>query len=160
MPVYERSTRVRAPFEEVWEFYSKPSGFAAVTPEFLNLRIESVTGPDGTPEPEVLEEGTRVRSSIRPFGVGPRTAWVSTITERSEGADAATFSDEMSDGPFARWHHTHRFRADGDATFLLDRVEYRLRDGPAGAALDPFGRLGLEPMFYLRHRRTRELLEG
>ena len=159
MPVYHREVRVAAPFDEVWEFHSQISGLEALTPGWMNLEIESVTGPDGEPDPEVLDAGSRAESSMRPFGVGPRQGWTSVIVEREEGDGSAHFVDEMEGGPFRHWRHTHRFFADGDETVVNDRVEYRLPLGPIGDAVGPLARIGLEPMFRYRHRKTKELLE-
>jgi ligand-binding SRPBCC domain-containing protein len=96
---------------------------------------------------------------MRPFGVGPRQGWTSVIVEREEGDGSAHFVDEMEGGPFRHWRHTHRFFADGDETVVNDRVEYRLPLGPIGDAVGPLARIGLEPMFRYRHRKTKELLE-
>lgn len=160
MPVFERETRVAAPLDEVWSFYSRVSGLEALTPGWLGLRVEAVTGPDGEPDPDVLEEGSRVRLSVRPFGAGPRQSWTSVIVEREQRDGAAVFSDEMVEGPFDQWVHTHRFFADGPATVVRDRVEYRLPGGSLGDLAGPLARAGLEPMFRYRHRKTKELLEG
>lgn len=159
MPVYERAIEVAAPLSAVWEFHSHESGLEALTPDWMRLRVESVIGPDGDPDPAVLEAGSTVVSSIRPFGIGPRQRWVSEIVARTEGEGHALFRDVMREGPFPEWEHTHRFVADGDRTTVYDRVEYRLPGGPLGRLAGPLGRLGLEPMFRYRHRRTRELLE-
>lgn len=159
MPIYERETRVAAPLAEVWSFYSRISGLEAVTPGWMGLQVESVTGPDGESDPDVLTEGSRVRLSVRPFGVGPRRPWTSVIVEREERDGAASFTDEMVEGPFPRWAHTHRFFADGRATVVRDRVEYRLPGGSVGDLVGPLARAGLDPMFRYRHRKTKELLE-
>ena len=159
MATYQRRTRVRAPLEAVWRFHSTADGLVALTPEFLHLEIEGVTGPDGDPDPEVLAAGTTVEASVRPFGVGPRRAWTSRIVERAESDGAAWFRDAMEAGPFPHWEHTHRFFADGAETVLEDRIEYELPGGAVGRAASPLGTVGLEPMFRHRHRRTRELLE-
>ncbi|WP_254543614.1 SRPBCC family protein [Halomarina pelagica] len=159
MVVFERETRVDAPFENVWRFHSRIQGLEALTPGFLNLEIERVVGPDDERNPEVLAAGTRVYASIRPFGVGPRRRWVSVIVEREAGEDAARFVDEMEGGPFPRWRHTHRFERDGDGTIVRDRVEYELPCGRLGAVAAAFGDLGFGPMFRYRHHRTRTLFE-
>jgi ligand-binding SRPBCC domain-containing protein len=154
---YERRTRVDAPLDDVWAFHSRIEGLEALTPGFLNLRVESVVGPDGD-EPDVLVEGTRIEMSVRPFGVGPRQSWTSVIVAREEGEGYAEFRDEMLGGPFRDWIHTHRFLDRGDSTVVEDHVEYRLPRG-----LDRLGALavvGFEPMFRYRHRRTRQLLGG
>jgi ligand-binding SRPBCC domain-containing protein len=159
MATYRRRTRVDAPLESVWDFHSRVSGLEALTPDWLHLRIEAVRGPDGEADPEILEAGSRIEASVRPFGVGPRQGWTSLITEREREAGAAFFRDEMTDGPFRRWEHTHRFFADCDQTVVDDRIEYALPLGPLSPAVSPIARVGLEPMFRFRHRRTRALLE-
>lgn len=159
MPVYEREVVVDAPFERVWEFHSDESGLVALTPDWMHLRIESVEGPDGEPDPDVLDAGSKVVSSIRPFGVGPRQRWVSYIVTRQEGDGEAMFRDEMLRGPFPEWTHTHRFEAVDGGTRVHDRVEYRLPGGPLGRAAGPLGWVGMEPMFRHRHRTTKRLLE-
>ena len=160
MPVFEREVRVTAPLDEVWEFHATGDGLEALTPGWMNLRVEESRGPDGEPDPEVLETGSVVVSSVRPFGVGPRQRWVSEITARGESEDSAMFRDVMREGPFPHWSHTHRFRAEGDQTTVVsDHVEYELPGGPLGKLAGPFGVVGFEPMFRYRHRKTRELLE-
>lgn len=156
MPTYTRCTRVPAPLSAVWEFHSRVEGLETLTPDFLHLEVEAVHGPDGEPNPGVLEEGSEIEISLQPFGIGPRQRWVSVITDREEAEHKAWFRDEMRDGPFPRWVHTHTFFADGDDTVLEDRVEYKLPLGPLSEALGPLGVVGFEPMFWDRHRRTRE----
>lgn len=160
MSVYQRATRVDAPLPEVWDFYSSVSGLQALTPELLGLRVESVAGPDGEPNPDVLEVGSTIELSMRPLEVGPRQSWTSVIVEREYGAETAVFRDEMEDGPFDRWVHTHRFDAEDGGTVVRDRVEYELPCGAVGAAVSPLATVGFEPMFWHRHRRTKDLLEG
>lgn len=158
MPTYQRQTTVVAPLEDVFDFHSRVSGLVAVTPEWFDLRVESVVGPDGQRDPEVLEAGTEVDLSMRPFGIGPRQRWTSAILERERDSGVAYFRDEMVDGPFDRWVHTHSFFADGEATILRDSVEFELPT-PVGRLLEPLARVGFEPMFRARHRTTRALLE-
>ena len=159
MATYRRETYVDAPFEDVWAFHSTTDGLEALTPDFMHLVVESVTGPEGAPDPDELEAGSRIELSIRPFGVGPRRRMVSVITERTLDGGAGMFRDVMESGPFAEWEHTHRFFADGSGTRLVDHVAYRLPGGTLGRAASPFGRIGLDPMFRGRHRTTKRLLE-
>lgn len=153
---------MQAPLSEVWEFHSGTEGLELLTPLWMNLRVESVTGPDGEPDPEVLGEGSTVRASVRPFDVGPRQTWISRIVDREEGDERAFFRDEMVGGPFDHWVHTHSFFADDEgepATVVLDRIEYRLPGGWLGESISPLAVVGLEPMFRYRHHMTRTLLE-
>jgi ligand-binding SRPBCC domain-containing protein len=159
MPVYERSVRVAAPLEEVWQFHSGIEGLEALTPGWMNLQVESVRGPDGEPDPEIMETGAVAETTVRPFGVGPRQGWTSEIVARERYDGSAYFRDEMSDGPFREWTHTHLFYADGDETIVRDRVEYRLPLGGLGDAVGPLAKVGFEPMFRFRHKTTKDLLE-
>ncbi|GAB3682440.1 SRPBCC family protein [Salinarchaeum chitinilyticum] len=166
MAVYEQETRVRAPLEPVWEFHATTDGLEALTPEWLGLRVESVTGPDGEPDPAELFEGSTIDLSVRPFGVGPRQRVTSVIERRERSDGAGLFCDRMIGGPFAEWKHTHAFYADGDGakggdeTIVRDHVEYRLPLGPVGSVVARAMVLGFAPAFRHRHRRTRAILEG
>ncbi|RLM95449.1 SRPBCC family protein [Haloarcula sp. Atlit-7R] len=161
MDIYERQVRVEAPLSEVWKFHATGDGLVALTPDWMNIRIEAERGPDGQPDPDELTAGSVVESSIKPFGVPPRQQWVSNIVAREEGDDEAMFRDVMEEGPFPHWEHTHTFRALSDReTLVHDHVEFELPGGPLGRALGPFGCLGMEPMFRYRHQQTKELLEG
>jgi ligand-binding SRPBCC domain-containing protein len=159
MATYSRLSRIDAPLSDVWEFHSRISGLEALTPTWMNLRVESVEGPDGDPDPDVLEAGSEIRLSMRPFDVGPRQRWTTAILDREKSDRRALFRDEMRDGPFARWDHTHRFLADGEETIVEDEIEYELPGGGVGRAVSPLALVGFEPMFRARHRKTKELLE-
>ncbi|MFA9517999.1 SRPBCC family protein [Halopenitus sp. H-Gu1] len=159
MPTYRRRTRIAAPLERVWEFHSRVEGLTALTPDWMNLRIDSVVGPDGERDLEILEEGTRIRMSLHPFGIGPRRGWTSHIRRRRSNPGRAYFIDDMEEGPLPRWEHTHLFFADGDETVLVDDLEYRMPIGIVTDRLDPLVQLGFEAMFRDRHRKTGSLLE-
>lgn len=160
MPTYHRQVRVDAPLSDVWEFHSRVDGLEALTPNWMHLRVEAVRGPDGEPDPEILEQGAQIRTSVRPFDVGPRQQWTSRIVYRDEDDEGAIFRDDMQGGPFKKWVHTHRFVESGDETVVQDDVEYALPLDGIGTALGPFAVVGFEPMFRYRHRKTKELLEG
>jgi ligand-binding SRPBCC domain-containing protein len=158
---YERSVRVRAPFEAVWDFHSGIDGLEALTPGWMHLRVEAIEGPDGERlgEDADLVPDTDIHMSMQPGGVGPRQRWTSRITARERYAGAAYFRDVMRDGPFPHWEHTHLFYRDGDGTVVRDVLEYALPLGALGRHLGPLGVVGFEPMFRYRHRRTKALLE-
>lgn len=157
MAVYERSTVIDAPLAEVWDFHSTPDGLRGVSPDWLGLRVDAVRGPDGDPDPELLVEGTEMDLSVKPFGAFPRQSWRARIVERTRSDDAAVFRDVMVEGPFERWEHTHRFRALGSGTQLIDHVVYRLRSPFGGVS--SLAKPVFEGMFRKRHAMTRAHLE-
>lgn len=165
MPTYDRQSTIDAPLEDVWQFHSRIEGLEALTPDWMGLRVESMIGPNGERDPEVLEAGTEISLSTRPFDVGPRQYWTSLITERKRDDGVAYFRDEMVRGPFDHWLHTHTFFADGEETVLRDHVEYELPcSGVPGIgrlvdAVGPFSKVGFEGMFRTRHRLTKARLE-
>jgi ligand-binding SRPBCC domain-containing protein len=157
MSTFEREIRVATALPEVWDFHSRITGLEALTPEWMNLVVEEIRGPDGEFDPEILEAGAEIDLAMRPLGVGPRQSWTTRITEREENEDSAFFRDVMEDGPFARWVHSHYFYADDGGTRIRDRVEYRLPGGELGDLAGPFAVVGFEPMFRYRHRETERL---
>jgi ligand-binding SRPBCC domain-containing protein len=159
VPTFTYESRVDAPLEDVWEFHSTTDGLVELTPRWMRLTVEATRGPDGAPKPDVLTEGSEVDVSLKPLGILPRVTWRSVITERESDGESAYFVDEMEDGPFRRWRHTHEFVADGDGTVARDKVEYALPLWMLGRAGSPAFRINARLMFGYRHRRTRKLLE-
>ena len=159
MAVYERSVLVEASFEEVWDFHATIDGLEALTPGWMHLRVEKIHRPDGESASEELTAGTAVTISIRPFGIGPRQHMRTRITERARHENRGYFRDEMAGGPFEAWEHTHRFSAEAGRTRIHDHIEYRLAGGRVGSLLSPLADVGFAPIFWYRHKRTKELLE-
>lgn len=157
MPTYRRTTRIDAPLADVWAFHSRIDGLRALTPAVSGLEIRSVTGPDGTPDPESLEVGTEIEMRVRPLGRLPGPEWTSEITRRDRNDDEAVFQDTMRDGPFETWEHTHRFLADEAGTVIVDSLEYALPS--PWSALHPVVHVGMTGLFVYRHRRTHSLLD-
>lgn len=157
MDRFRRSARIDAPLDDVFAFHSEARGLLAVTPGWMDMRVERARGPDGEADPDVLATGAEVELSIRPVGFGPRQRWVSRIVDKGQGEGRATFRDVMVEGPFPHWVHTHRFEAANGATVMTDLVEYELPFVPG--PLSSLGRPFLEVLFAYRHRRTRQLLE-
>lgn len=165
MSTFEHETHVTAGFAEVWDFHSRISGLTGLTPDWVNMRVEAIRGPEGEPAPELMgsDPGTlttdcEIDVVVQPFGIGPQQAWTSRIVEREERDGAAVFRDEMTAGPFDRWVHSHYFYANNGGTRVRDRIEYRLPGGDLGRLAGPFAVVGFEPMFRYRHRETERRL--
>ena len=119
---------VKAPMEEVWDFFQTAQNITAMTPPDQKVRIER----NGDVP---LHPGLEIRISVSP-ALGIRTGWLTRIEEvhpAGKGEREAWFRDTQRQGPFSIWNHTHRFRSlEEGGTEILDQLEYRL----------PFGRLG------------------
>ncbi len=150
-PTYrlERIQRLPLPLEKVFEFFADAFNLEAITPPFLRFRIL-------TPRGFVLEAGTRIQYRLSLFGI-PFT-WHTLI---EEFALNRRFVDRQERGPYALWHHTHEFLADGNETVMLDTVLYRLPLGLLGVLAHELAvRFMLAHIFDYRRRRVEELLVG
>lgn len=91
-----------------------------------------------------MREGLQISYTVRPFFFPMK--WTSTIESyRPPGL----FVDVQTAGPYKRWRHTHRFIADGAATWVEDHVEYEL----------PFGFLGRVAHRLIVARQLREIFD-
>jgi ligand-binding SRPBCC domain-containing protein len=115
---------VDRPLEEVFAFFSDARNLEAITPRQLNFRIL-------TPGPIRLEAGARIDYQLTLYGVPVKWA---TLIERWEPPHE--FMDVQLRGPYKAWRHTHRFRAEGKGTRIIDDVAYELPLGPLGRAVE------------------------
>ncbi len=146
--VLEREQIVRAPLEEVFDFFSQARNLEALTPSWLRFHVL-------TPEPIVMHGGQVIEYRLRLRGVPLR--WVSLIEEWDPGR---MFVDRQLSGPYRLWHHTHEFASHPDGTLVRDRVRYQIPLGPLGALAHAlFVRRDLERVFDFRHAAVTRLLE-
>jgi len=144
----EREQIVRAPLEDVFEFFSQARNLELLTPPWLRFEVL-------TPEPVQMRTGTLIEYRLRLHGVPMR--WVSVIEEWEPGE---RFVDRQLKGPYRLWHHTHEFERHDDGTLVRDRVEYEIPLGSLGkvAQLLFIGR-DLTRVFDYRRESVHELIE-
>lgn len=150
MKVYtlEKEILVKAPRQQVWDFFSKPHNLVRITPAYMNFRI--VDCPD-TPE---IYTGMLIEYRVSPVLRMP-LKWVTEIKAVDAGS---RFMDTQRSGPYALWEHTHTFSETPAGTLMHDKVDYALPMGPLGTlAHGLFVRRQLEALFTYREQRIREL---
>lgn len=139
---FEFASRIAAPTADVFEWHAKPGAFERLQPPWEHVEILERTGGI---------DGGRVTLRV---ALGP--IWWRWVSEHSDYEAGRQFRDTQTEGPFARWEHTHRVEPDGGAeSRLVDEIEYELPFGHlaellAGSAV----RHKLVRMFQYRHRVT------
>jgi ligand-binding SRPBCC domain-containing protein len=105
-------TLVRSPLNVTFAFFSDASNLERLTPGWVQFSIV-------TPAPIVMRAGLEIDYSIRLHGVP--LGWTSRI---DVWEPQHRFVDRQIAGPYLWWRHEHRFEPAGDATRVIDEVEY------------------------------------
>ncbi|HYX32386.1 MAG TPA: TIGR01777 family oxidoreductase [Oligoflexus sp.] len=108
------------PLPEVFNFFCDPRNLERITPATLNFKIESISSPS-------INVGTTITYRLKLHGVPFR--WKTLIKEWEPGR---YFIDTQEKGPYAVWHHTHRFHAVTGGTLMTDDVKYQVPLGWLG----------------------------
>jgi ligand-binding SRPBCC domain-containing protein len=144
-----REQRLPGSPDDVFAFFADARNLEAITPPLLRFRVV-------TPEPILMGRGTLIRYKLRVRGLP--IGWLTQITAWDP---PHRFVDEQLEGPYALWHHTHTFEADGDETIMRDVVRYAIGFGPLGVLADALVvRRDVARIFDFRAQRVRELLGG
>lgn len=141
------------PRAEVFAFFAAAENLGRITPPELQFSI--LDAPAGG-----IAEGAILRYRLRLAGVP--FGWT---TEISRWQPDRLFVDEQRRGPYAVWHHTHRFTdvtlPDGTpGTHIDDTVLWALPLAPLGEVVAPLVRWQLARVFAYRERAIREILAG
>jgi ligand-binding SRPBCC domain-containing protein len=132
---------VQADIDRVWEFYTGTNHLEVITPPQIRLNIDrSTTGSR-------LEEGTEVWLS----GHFIKTIkWHSKITKMQP----YVYVDEMLQGLFKTWIHTHTFRAADTGTEVVDEIDFELPYGALGRIFEGYAAAKLAEIFAHRKEAT------
>jgi ligand-binding SRPBCC domain-containing protein len=137
----QRSQFVPRPRDEVFEFFSNPKNLEKLTPKELSFQIL-------TPGFIPMHVGTVIDYSISLFGLPMR--WTSLITRFKE---SHYFVDLQMRGPYAYWHHLHRFEVVPEGTLIEDEVHYQMPHGFLGEFIHQcYVKKQLEALFDHRER--------
>ncbi len=143
--VLRREQRLPSPPAEVFPFFAEAGNLEAITLAWLRFAIVP-------PRPADMRVGTLIEYRLRLHGIA-----VSWLTRIEEWVPGERFVDVQLRGPYALWHHTHEFEADGEGgTLMRDTVRYALPGGPLGeVAHRLFVARDLAAIFDFRTERVR-----
>ena len=128
---------------EAWEFCSSPRNLSKITPEHMGFEIQYISGGEKTYAGQII----RYRVQVLP---GIKVHWVTEITHVQE---PVYFVDEQRFGPYALWHHQHRFKEVPGGVEMTDEVNYAIPLGILGR-LANFIFVGREVNRIFDHRFT------
>ncbi len=136
----ERRQYLDRPLDEVFAFFAAARNLERITPSWLSFEVL-------TPEPVQMAVGALIDYRLRLHGVP--VGWTSQIEVWEPGVQ---FVDRALRGPFALWHHRHRFAAAGEGTITSDEVHYAPPFGVLGELAHPLlVARDLERIFAYRH---------
>jgi ligand-binding SRPBCC domain-containing protein len=138
MKVYkvEYKQLIKAPIQEVWDFFSAPANLSKITPPQMNFKIIDMQG-----DKMFAGQIIRYRVTVLPL---VRVGWTTEITEVENGL---TFVDEQRKGPYRLWRHRHTFRETAGGVEMTDVVEYAI----------PFGLMGRLANFLFVAREVKRI---
>ena len=112
-----RKTRIPAPVDDVFHFFSQVENLDRITPPWFRFRTL-------TPTPLALSKGLLIDYQLKLSGF--TVHWRTEIT----GWDPPrSFEDTQIRGPYKQWAHFHTFTPEGDETVMEDAVVYRCPGG-------------------------------
>ena len=106
---------IPAGLEDAWNFFCDPKNLARITPAQLGFKI---TGH----RQSTMYAGQLIEYTVKPlFGIP--LYWMTEITHVQQ---KEYFVDEQRFGPYAFWHHQHRFKQINNAVEMTDIVHYKI----------------------------------
>ena len=144
--VFESSTVLDVPIEQVYAFHEDPHNMRQIMPAWLSAQIEKASPV------AVAGEDFRIRAGLR--GPWLKLTWAGFWREANR---PTLLIDEARQSPFRYWQHQHRFESLGPGqTRMTDHVTYQFPGGFLGKVFgETLGRLQFVFLFADRHRRTR-----
>ncbi|WP_025761579.1 SRPBCC family protein [Dyadobacter tibetensis] len=111
---------------QAWEFFSSPLNLKEITPAYMDFTVLS------RHQGSKMYPGQIINYTVKPI-LGIPLQWTTEITQVVE---QQYFIDEQRFGPYAFWHHQHRFTPIPGGTLMEDLLHYKIPFGPIGALVD------------------------
>lgn len=130
MKVYklERVQKIPISLKEAWHFFSRPENLSKITPEEMGFVIHSDV------QNQEMFSGMLIVYTVKPL-IGIPMTWVTEIKNIKENE---YFIDEQRFGPYALWHHQHKFKEIPGGVEMTDIVQYALPLGFIGRIMNYF----------------------
>ncbi|MFN9499996.1 MAG: SRPBCC family protein [Chryseotalea sp.] len=124
MKIYHLKTVQILPISltEAWDFFSTPDNLEKITPKHMGFNILYKSGGYKMYPGQIIRYIVHVLPGIPMH-------WVTEITHVQE---PNYFVDEQRFGPYALWHHQHRFREVEGGVEMIDEVNYAIPLGFLG----------------------------
>ena len=121
-----RTQFIEKPIDIVFSFFSKPENLEQITPEYLQFKILNDS-------PIPMEKGLIInyKMKIRKIPI----TWSSLIKSYEP---PFSFIDEQIKGPYAFWHHEHKFIEEKGGTRVNDCIKYKIPCGFLGRLINKF----------------------
>jgi len=148
MNLLRREIEIERPIEEVFGFFNRPENLARITPPSMGFKIL-------TPSPVLMASGSVIDYTVCVSGLPMR--WTSQIEDYDPPRQ---FVDRQLRGPYAHWHHTHRFEPTARGTLVIDEVRYRLPFGFLGQLGQGFVQRQLDTIFNYRSKVIQDIFAG
>jgi ligand-binding SRPBCC domain-containing protein len=144
----EKKTVLKADMVTVWNYFSTPLNLNELTPDDMSFEI--LTDLQGLK----MYPGMIINYRIRPVLNIP-FRWTTEITHCLEGE---YFVDEQRFGPYAFWHHQHKFRQVEGGVEMTDIVHYGLPFGFIGRIANAiFVQKKLQGIFDYRDEKVKNI---
>ena len=143
-----REQIIPRPLEDVFGFFADARNLESLTPPWLRFQIL-------TPGDIEMRVGTIIQYTMKVHGICVN--WTSAITVWNPPFE---FVDVQQSGPYALWHHRHRFESLADKTRMTDDVTYALPFAWLGRAMHSLlVQRDLDRIFRFREKMVSEVFD-
>ncbi|WP_333820689.1 SRPBCC family protein [Ohtaekwangia sp.] len=124
MKVYQlkRTQVLPLTLAQAWEFFATPRNLEKITPSRQRFTILSISGGEKMYAGQIICYRIRIFPLIEVY-------WTTEITHVHE---PFYFADDQRFGPYAMWHHQHRFKEVPGGVEMTDEVHYAIPLGFIG----------------------------
>ena len=154
MPIYrlDAAQTLSTDLDTAWAFFSNPHNLAVITPPEMRFQIT------GDP-PAVVHSGLIITYRLTPLPIIPlRVSWATEIKQVNA---PHSFTDDQLAGPYALWHHEHRFQETDDGVLATDTVHWSLPLDPISSPVAQFAVVPqLRRIFNFRAKKLEETFDA